>query len=122
LKQYIEFIDANVIFSTIHGAKGLEWDYVILPDMEAYAFPNYYGLCSSCSPQSKQDCNLLVTDNIQTKFLEELSVFYVAVTRARKQVYFTASAKQINSSGNIVNRNISCFMKLKGINTIQEQN
>lgn len=36
LKQYIEFIDANVIFSTIHGAKGLEWDYVILPDMEAF--------------------------------------------------------------------------------------
>lgn len=122
LKQYIEFIDANVIFSTIHGAKGLEWDYVILPDMEAYSFPNHYGLCGSCSYQSKQDCNLIVTDDIQTKFLEELSVFYVAVTRARKQVYFTASEKQINSYGNIKNRNISCFMKLKGINTIQETN
>jgi len=122
LKQYIEFIDANVIFSTIHGAKGLEWDYVILPDMEAYSFPNYYGLCSSCSPQSKQDCNLIVTDNIQIKFLEELSVFYVAVTRARKQVYFTASETQIDSYGNIKNRNISCFMKLKGINIIQETN
>lgn len=120
LKQYIEFIEANVIFSTIHGAKGLEWDYVILPDMEAYSFPNYYGLCGSCSYQSKQDCNLIFTDDIQTKFLEELSVFYVAVTRARKQVYFTASEKQIDSSGNIKNRNISCFMKLKGINIIQE--
>ncbi|MCD8545049.1 MAG: hypothetical protein LRY52_09455, partial [Sulfurospirillum cavolei] len=93
LKQYIEFIDANVIFSTIHGAKGLEWDYVILPDMEAFSFPNYYGLCGACSQQSKQRCNLEITSNIQTKFLEELSVFYVAVTRARKQVYFSASQK-----------------------------
>jgi DNA helicase-2/ATP-dependent DNA helicase PcrA len=120
LKQYIEFIDANVMFSTIHGAKGLEWDYVIIPDMEAYSFPNYYGLCGSCSHQSKENCNLLVTDDIKIKFLEELSVFYVAVTRARKQVHFTASEKQIDSYGNIKHRNISCFMKLKGINTIQE--
>ena len=88
--------------------------------MEAYSFPNYYGLCGSCSYQSKQYCNLIFTDNIQTKFLEELSVFYVAVTRARKQVYFTASEKQIDSSGNIKNRNISCFMKSKGIDIIQE--
>ncbi len=122
LKQYIEFVDANVIFSTVHGAKGLEWDYVILPDMEAFSFPSYYGLCGSCSYQSKQDCHLIVTPDIETKFLEELSVFYVAVTRARKQVYFTASAKQIDSKGNIKDRNISCFMKLQGINTIEETN
>jgi len=115
LKQYIEFVDANVIFSTVHGAKGLEWDYVILPDMEANSFPNYYGLCGSCSPQSKAHCSLLVTSDIQTKFLEELSVFYVAVTRARKQVYFTASQKQINGSGSEVIKNISCFLKLPGI-------
>ncbi len=120
LKQYIEFVDANVIFSTIHGAKGLEWDYVILPDMEAFAFPNYYGLCGSCSTQSKQNCNLVVTSDIETKFLEELSVFYVAVTRARKQVYFSASQKQINSSGNEVDRKISCFMRLPGINIVND--
>lgn len=118
LKQYIEFIDANVIFSTIHGAKGLEWDYVILPDMEAFSFPNYYGLCGACSQESKKRCNLEITSNIQTKFLEELSVFYVAVTRARKQVYFSASQKQINSLGNEVDRNISCFIKLPGIKII----
>lgn len=120
LKQYIEFVNANVIFSTIHGAKGLEWDYVILPDMEAYSFPNYYGLCGSCSyPKS---CNLVVEQKIETKFLEELSVFYVAVTRARKQVYFTASQKQLNRFGQEKNRNISCFLKLKGINMLRGEN
>lgn len=120
LKQYIEFLDSNVTFSTIHGAKGLEWDYVIIPDMESYSFPNYFGLCNSCSPQSKHSCNLQVTSDIEMKFLEELSVFYVAVTRAKKQVYFSASQKQIHSSGDEVIRNISCFIKLKGVNTIQD--
>ena len=57
---------------------------------------------------------------IETKFLEELSVFYVAVTRARKQVYFSASQKQINSSGNEVDRKISCFMRLPGINIVND--
>lgn len=44
LKQYIEFVQANIIFSTVHAAKGLEWDYVILPDMEQGLFPNKWGL------------------------------------------------------------------------------
>ena len=38
LKQAIEYVDSQVILSTIHGAKGLEWDYVILPDVEQWVF------------------------------------------------------------------------------------
>lgn len=114
LKQYIEFIDANIIISTVHGSKGLEWDFVIIPDMESFLFPNYYGLCGKCGCVSS--CNLVVTKKIETQFLEELSVFYVAVTRARKQVYFTASKNQINSGGSFVKRNVSCLLKLPGIN------
>jgi len=38
LKQHMENISKNVILSTIHGAKGLEWAYVIMPDMEQYVF------------------------------------------------------------------------------------
>ena len=111
LKQYIEFIDTNIIFSTVHAAKGLEWDYVIIADMEQYSFPNWPGLCGSCKNQ--QTCQLIIDNkDIEKKFLEELSVFYVAVTRARKQVYFTASKK--DSSEKI--KNISCFLHLKGIN------
>lgn len=113
LKQYIEFIDANIIISTVHGSKGLEWDFVIIPDMEAFSFPNYYGLCSDCGCIS--NCNLVVTKKIEPKFLEELSVFYVAVTRARKQVYFSASKNQIDHRNNMVERNISCLLKLPGI-------
>jgi DNA helicase-2/ATP-dependent DNA helicase PcrA len=81
--------------------------------MEAFSFPNYFGLCGVCGCGS--NCNLVVTKKIENKFLEELSVFYVAVTRARKQVYFSASKTQIDARNNIIKRNISCFLKLPGI-------
>ncbi len=109
LKQYIEFINTNIIISTVHAAKGLEWDYVILPDMEQDSFPNYHGLCGSC--KCRKDCNIIINGENESKFLEELSVFYVAVTRARKQVFFTASKKETKG----YNKNLSCFLKLPGI-------
>lgn len=113
LKQYVEFVEAKIIISTVHGSKGLEWDFVILPDMEAFSFPNYYGLCGYCDCGT--NCNLNVTKEIENKFLEELSVFYVAVTRARKQVYFSASKTQLDFKNQNVTRNISCLLKLPGI-------
>lgn len=57
LKQYLGHIDSKIIISTVHGAKGLEWDYVILPDMEQYSFPNYQGLCGLC--HFKNDCKII---------------------------------------------------------------
>lgn len=116
LKQYIEFIDANISISTIHAAKGLEWDFVILSDMEQNRFPSWYGLCSKCV--CRTSCKLLVNQQIEREFLEELSVFYVAVTRARKQVSFSASQLQLDSQKNERPCNLSCFLKLPGIKTI----
>lgn len=113
LKQYLEFVSANIIVSTVHGAKGLEWDYVILPDMEQDSFPGYFGLCKDCGCRS--DCNLSVNKANESSFLEELSVFYVAVTRARKQVYFTTSEIALDSRGNERAKNMSCFLNLPGI-------
>ena len=115
LKQYMEFLDAKIIISTVHAAKGLEWDYVILPDMEQNLFPNWFGLCSNC--KCKSDCNLIIDNSNESKFLEELSVFYVAVTRARKQVYFSASKTQLTNFDTRI-KNISCFMKLPGLKII----
>ena len=39
LKQAMEYVESQVILSTVHGAKGLEWDYVILGDIERWVFP-----------------------------------------------------------------------------------
>lgn len=112
LKQYMEFLDSKIIISTVHAAKGLEWDYVILPDMEQDLFPNWIGFCRNC--KCKADCNLVVDKNNESQFLDELSVFYVAVTRARKKVSFTASKTQLTRN-NPWQKNVSCFMKLPGI-------
>ena len=112
IKQYMEYLDTSVIISTVHAAKGLEWDYVILPDMEKDSFPNWFGLCCKC--KHSDDCNLVLDKNMEQSFLEELSVFYVAVTRAKKQVYFTASKTQLSTKGTF-QKNYSCFMRLPGI-------
>jgi DNA helicase-2/ATP-dependent DNA helicase PcrA len=109
LKQYIEFLGLPIIVSTVHAAKGLEWDFVILPDMEQDSFPNYYGLCKQCL--NRDGCILTVQASNEERFLEELSVFYVAVTRAKKNVYFTSS----RSAANGMKKNLSCFLNLPGL-------
>ncbi|MBW4464676.1 MAG: ATP-dependent helicase [Pegethrix bostrychoides GSE-TBD4-15B] len=113
LKQSMESIDENVIISTIHGAKGLEWDYVFMPDMEQFSMPNWRGLCGEC--YHKSNCNLTINGRNETKFLEELSVFYVGVTRARKQIFFSASKTRLKSNGEPQGANLSCMLKLPGI-------
>jgi DNA helicase-2/ATP-dependent DNA helicase PcrA len=56
---------------TIHSAKGLEFDYVFVSGMEENLFP------SSLSLDSRHEME------------EERRLFYVALTRARKQVFLT---------------------------------
>lgn len=119
LKQYLGYIDSNVIVSTVHGAKGLEWDIVLIPDMEQYSFPNWPGLCGSCI--FKNSC-ILEWGNIdldfEKKFYDEISIFYVASTRARKKAIFSYSQYRIDFRGQERECNLSCLLKLKGINPI----
>ena len=113
LKQFMEYLDSKIIISTVHAAKGLEWDFVIIPDMEQDQFPNWFGLCGKC--KNRRNCSIQITKENEKNFLEELSVFYVAVTRAKKQVFFTASKMQKTNNGD-KKKNLSCFMKLPGMN------
>lgn len=122
LKQQMEYVDKNVILSTVHGAKGLEWDYVILPDMEQYVFPNYFSLCGQCNFHHNRIhdgyCQLIYNTKLERQFLEELSVFYVSVTRAKKDVCFSSSKKRIHFSGDERNTFVSCLLSLPGIKCI----
>ena len=77
--------------------------------MEQDSFPNWVGLCNSC--KCKKDCKIIITKENESKFLEELSVFYVAVTRARRQVLFSTSKQDARG----YRKNLSCFLKLPGI-------
>lgn len=118
LKQYLMYTDTNTIVSTVHGAKGLEWDYVILPDMEQFLFPSYLGLCGVCD--FKNNCKILwnyikTNSNFEKIFLDELSVFYVASTRAKKDIFYSYSLIQIKKENEVRTINSSCFLNLKGL-------
>lgn len=56
---------ANVILITVHRAKGLEYDNVIIPELMQNSFP------------------------IDEREEEEKNVFYVALTRAKKNIYLS---------------------------------
>lgn len=109
LKQYLEHINANVIISTVHGSKGLEWDHVIIPDMEKGSFPSF--LCDRCI-FARHNCNankkIRTSSQFEKQFFDELNVFYVGSTRAKVDVHFSYSKIGKNDR-------VSCFLKLKGI-------
>lgn len=125
LKQAMEYIDTTVIVATIHGAKGLEWDYVFLADLERWIFPNYH-ICYIC-PQKychlmKCTCHLDpngIVGEFRDAIIDELSVFYVGVTRARKQVFVSASAKRYKAARVEKESGFSCLAALSGIRLVK---
>ena len=123
LRQAMEYVNSNVIISTVHGAKGLEWEYVFLADLEKWVFPSF--LCGSCVEKSSTPvrcrCHLpsRISQDFYKSLIEELSVFYVGITRARKQVYVSASKIRINAKNETFNTCFSCMVNLDGIKLIQ---
>jgi DNA helicase-2/ATP-dependent DNA helicase PcrA len=83
--------DAQVTISTIHSAKGLEWDGVIIPGVENGNIPH---------KMSRTDEDLA----------QEKRLFYVAITRAKqKLVLMWSHTRMVN--GKIKNNQLSQFMK-----------
>ncbi len=123
LKQAMEYIKATVILSTVHGAKGLEWDYVVLSDLEPWIFPSFSccNLCSNKFIKSGAKCSFPSTyeDGFVETMLEELSVFYVAITRAKKQIFVSASGKRLNNNNLVKDSKFSCYANLPGIKLIE---
>lgn len=121
LKQAMEYVDSRVILSTVHGAKGLEWDYVIVCDVEQWVFTFLCWDCPSRSTQGDACCRL--PQNIPTQLvgplLDDLCVFYVALTRAKKQVFISASGERYNARGRqFTGGKICCFALVNGVRLI----
>ena len=75
LNQSIEVnLDNSIYLTTIHGSKGLEWDYVYLIDVDSENFPSY-----------KQGNYLDEGEEIE----EERRLFYVASSRAKHNLIIT---------------------------------
>ena len=121
LKQAMEYVDSRVILSTVHGAKGLEWDYVVVCDVERWVFTFICRGCPSKSTQGGARCRL--PQNIPTQMVEplldDLCVFYVALTRAKKQVFISASGERYNARGRqFTGGKICCFALVNGVRLI----
>lgn len=100
----------------LHASKGLEWEYVIIPRMNTYAFPTGH-MCGPCreahSCNNGSDyCKFLFGTSMEKAFKEEISVFYVAITRAKKNVFLT-----VNTGLNQWNytKQTSCLIELPGL-------
>lgn len=58
LKHMMEFIEESVVLTTIHSAKGLEWEYVIIPKLNAHAFPPSRFVRQPCQNEGSCDSGL----------------------------------------------------------------
>ncbi len=84
----------KIVLSTIHSAKGLEWDAVLLIDLVDNRFPSHHAYSH---PEDLE---------------EERRLMYVACTRARKELHLYAPQTIYNrSNGFSIETNISPFVE-----------
>ena len=117
LKNLLNEMNESITLTTIHGSKGLEWDYVYLPEMTSYIFPSSRSICSDCGKNRgntlySTTCEFNFLDRFKSQFEEELSLFYVAVTRAKKDVFLFANSDR-NQFG--YNKKASCLVSLPNL-------
>lgn len=117
LKHMMEYLDEKVVLTTIHSSKGLEWDYVIIPQMNAATFPSWKHMCKPCHDahgcnEGYDFCRNGFCLEMEKKFKEEISTFYVALTRAKKEAFVTVNTG-LNQWRHI--KKTSCLINLPGL-------
>jgi DNA helicase-2/ATP-dependent DNA helicase PcrA len=76
-------LEEQVVFTTIFRTKGLEYDYVFLPETNEGALPYLKGASIDIYDTQKR----FLEDPLSDKLEGERRLFYVAITRARKGVF-----------------------------------
>lgn len=85
--------DKRIVLTTIHQAKGLEWQYVFLLNLAEGQFPSY---------QSRESA-------VQTE--EERRLFYVAVTRAKDELFLMVPTSRYDREFGFVSVRPSPFVE-----------
>lgn len=86
--------DDHIVISTIHQAKGLEWDVVHIAGCNEDILPHYRSIMGenvvddSIERESEDESDIMIGTN---PIEEERRLFYVAVTRAKKILKLTMS-------------------------------
>lgn len=99
--------DDAVVLITVHGAKGLEWPVVCLPDLQGLPqsgrelFSTRHGmlLCKAIDPHKQTKVDAVSTqctkeDDKRRTEAEQRRLFYVAMTRTRERLILSASVKR----------------------------
>ena len=83
----------RVSLMTVHSVKGLEFDYVFIVGMEEGIFPHYNA----------------INDGSNSAIEEERRLCYVAITRAKKELYITSADTRM-LFGNLMRNQPSRFI------------
>jgi len=83
----------KLVLSTIHGAKGLEWRTVFILGLVEFWFPLRRAIEQSGTDE------------------EERRLFYVAVTRAKKELYLTSYLQSLTQYGTMKSQQLSRFIQ-----------
>ncbi|OPX55635.1 DNA helicase-2 / ATP-dependent DNA helicase PcrA [Oceanospirillum multiglobuliferum] len=96
--------DQGIIISTVHGAKGLEWPYVVLAGLTEGQFPCYQNL-SDFNKHNEES---------------ERRLFYVAMTRAQKMLWLLTDTGLIEDKRKKVSRFIGEMSLTDCLNTVTQ--
>jgi len=85
--------DEKLVLSTIHGAKGLEWNAVFVIGLVEFWFPLNWAIQQTGTDE------------------EERRLFYVAVTRAKKELFLSSYSQAVNPYGSNKPQQLSRFVQ-----------
>ena len=113
--RYSELIDDNLDESvnvmTVHKSKGLEFGVVIIPDLQDGFFPpskpggrKYYSVLGGIFEENKE--------KYETDLEDERKLFYVAVTRAKNELYLYANTEKKDVSDFLIEATESQYLDI----------